>query len=129
LLLVAPFRHVLSKRFLTGALIGSVVLDVDHLPMYAGFDILTRRTTRPYPHSLVTVAAVAGWAALGGSTKRPLALGLAVGFSSHLLRDAATGGEPLFWPWSGRTIRIGWDARRNLGESWLEVLPCRGAQI
>lgn len=107
LLLLAPFHRRLPRRFLVGSLVGSVAIDIDHLPMYAGVPLLTRRSARPVTHSLMTPAAAALWAARGHGASRPLAWGVTAGLVGHLLRDLTTGGVPLLWPWSSRTVRIG----------------------
>src|SRR5439155_25830415 len=45
-----------STPVLGGAVAGAVLLDLDHLPRELGWDGLTRRSRRPYAHSLAGVA-------------------------------------------------------------------------
>jgi hypothetical protein len=98
----------LQARFLIPALVASVAIDLDHLPHLLGFQALTGTLPRPYTHSLGLVAllvlAAALWPRRGG---RLVALGLAAGVSTHLLRDLSTGpGVPLLWPLSDGIARL-----------------------
>jgi membrane-bound metal-dependent hydrolase YbcI (DUF457 family) len=98
--LVGPGR---SRPFYAGAALGSVALDVDHVPMYAAGD---PRTYRPSTHSLPTVVLAAGAAARARGRRRAMLNGFTFGLVSHLLRDVLTGGAPLLWPLSGHGVRI-----------------------
>ena len=95
-------------RLTAWALVGSVLVDVDHVPLHAwGVGALTPGG-RPVTHSLliVLVLAVTTAAATTRSVRIPL-LGLATGTALHLLRDAATGwGVPLLWPLSPVQVRM-----------------------
>lgn len=79
-------------------LLGSVALDIDHLPLFLGDPGFAVDGGRPPTHSLVTVLVLL----LGASAvpKLRCALGgLSLGAGLHLLRDVATGpGVPLLWP-------------------------------
>jgi inner membrane protein len=91
---VLPWRG----RFGVWALVGSVVIDLDHIPLYVWGIGASTDGGRPVTHSLGTVFVLL---ALAGSTRRlrsPL-LGLGLGVALHLVRDVATGpGVPLLWP-------------------------------
>jgi membrane-bound metal-dependent hydrolase YbcI (DUF457 family) len=97
-------------RGLIGA---SVLIDLDHIPQYAGRDWLTARTDRPYPHSLLTPIAAAGFLSVlrrrapRGDVTRT-ALGALIGLGAHLLRDLAdpNTGVPLLWPIANRAFSI-----------------------
>ena len=93
-----------SRAFYAGAALGSVALDVDHVPMYAAGDA---RTYRPKTHSFPAVVLVAAVAARVRGRRRAILQGVTFGLVSHLLRDLLTGGAPLFWPLSGRVVTIG----------------------
>jgi membrane-bound metal-dependent hydrolase YbcI (DUF457 family) len=95
--LVALLRP--SRRVALGILLGSVLIDVDHLPSELGTDLLTAGSDRPYTHSLAILLAVAAAAAV---TRSRLLLGGAIGLAGHLFRDIGTGdaGVPLLWPLS-----------------------------
>jgi len=80
------------------AVAGAVLIDIDHVPMEVGVSVITRGTNRPYSHSLLTIGAVLIAAGISGSRSRRLLLVVAFGIATHLLRDMATGGVPLFWP-------------------------------
>jgi hypothetical protein len=58
LFIVWTIRPLISERQLVSALVASVVIDVDHVPGQLGSHILTAGTSRPYSHSLTTVAAL-----------------------------------------------------------------------
>jgi inner membrane protein len=102
-------------------LAGAVLLDLDHLPMELGRDTITRGTNRPYGHALATVAGIAA-AGLIRTRWRRLLLALAFGVGTHLLRDLATGGVPLFWPWLARRETIGYGV-------YLAILLVSGARL
>jgi inner membrane protein len=81
-----------------GILLGSVIIDVDHLPAELGTDVLTAGTDRPYTHSLLTLLVVV---AIAAATRSQVVWGVAIGFAGHLCRDLGTGdGVPLLWPLS-----------------------------
>jgi inner membrane protein len=85
-----------TRALALGILLGSVLIDVDHLPAELGTDVLTAGADRPYTHSLLTLLVVLAAAA---ATRSQLVLGAAIGFAGHLLRDLGTGdGVPLLWP-------------------------------
>ena len=92
--------------FLFGTLVGSVLLDADHLPGEFGWDIITRGSGRPVPHSLPTVGLLLLAALTLSGQWRSLATGAAFGVTTHLVRDMATGGVPLRWPRDKRRVRI-----------------------
>lgn len=92
--------------FLCGTLVGSVLIDADHLPGEFGWDIITRGTGRPVPHSLPTVGLLLLATLPVRGQWRSLIAGAAFGVSTHLVRDMATGGVPLRWPHDKRRVRI-----------------------
>jgi len=94
------------RSFLLGTLAGAVLLDADHLPGEFGWDIITRGTGRPVPHSLPTMGALLLAVLPFGGTRRSLVAGAAFGVATHLVRDMATGGVPLRWPYDKRGVRI-----------------------
>jgi inner membrane protein len=91
---VAPARG----RMWGWALLGAVLIDLDHIPLVLWGGPVTEFGGRPVTHSLTTVAVLAV-VALAVPRVRVAAGGLAVGVLLHLLRDLATGpGVPLLWP-------------------------------
>jgi hypothetical protein len=77
---------------------GSMFIDADHLPSELGHEWLRHGCYgRPYPHALVTLAAVA-------VVSRAAAVGLAV----HLWRDLTDTetGVRLLWPLSNREFKV-----------------------
>jgi inner membrane protein len=79
-------------------LAGTVLIDLDHLPLYVDHEGWAVDGGRPPTHSLgllllllLVAVSIPRWGTA--------AAGLAVGVLFHLLRDLATGpGVPLFWP-------------------------------
>lgn len=98
LIAVICFFPQAGIRMVVGAVLGSTAIDLDHLPAMAGSLILTAGTNRPYTHSMTTVVLVTFLGFALPSLLRPFVWGVTFGVLSHLLRDMATGGVPLFWP-------------------------------
>lgn len=87
-----------GRAFVVAALVASVAIDLDHLPLELGSSVLTEGTPRPYTHSLVGVAAIAALT-LALTRRGPVAAGVLTGLLAHLMRDVATGsGVSLAWP-------------------------------
>lgn len=87
------------------ALLASIAIDVDHVPIYAGASHLAAGG-RPFSHSLATVAALLA-ASRALPRRRGVLIGAAVGVGLHFLRDVGTGpGLPLWWPVSTRDVRV-----------------------
>jgi inner membrane protein len=93
--LVALLRP--PRRMAAAILAGSVLIDLDHLPLQLlHTDVLTAGTPRPYTHSLLTALVLL---AAAGAARSQVLLGLAIGVAGHLLRDIGTGdGVALLWP-------------------------------
>lgn len=106
LLAAVPWRS--PRRVIAGVLIGAVAIDLDHLPLILGSDLLTRETNRPLTHSFLLVAGVAALAMLAARGWRAFGLGLAAGVAAHLWRDLATStaGAPLLWPLATHGVRL-----------------------
>jgi membrane-bound metal-dependent hydrolase YbcI (DUF457 family) len=96
LLVLACFIDA-PRRFYVAALIASVVIDLDHIPLYLG--LLGNEGQRPFTHSLSTVAVFAA-AAVASRRHRAVLAGLATGLVLHFARDIAEGypGVRVFWP-------------------------------
>jgi inner membrane protein len=101
-ILLLAFSSLRNAAFVLGCLAGAVVIDLDHIPLYLGSDILTDTTNRPLSHGLLIIGAVLAVALVAGQPWRALGLGLAAGLGTHFLRDMATStaGAPLLWPLS-----------------------------
>lgn len=87
------------RRFLVIAAVSAVAIDLDHVLAARSVSLIPCMTMphRPPSHSLLTLGALtylAERAWPGTQTELAIALGL----GSHLLRDLATGGAPLFLP-------------------------------
>jgi hypothetical protein len=97
----------LPAAFAAAALLGSIAIDLDHLPGILGWSVLTGAGPRPCTHSLLVVAALLGLGLAAAGRYRLVMLGLAFGVSAHLFRDLATGpGIPLFWPLGDGGVRV-----------------------
>jgi inner membrane protein len=96
------------RRFYVAALVASVAIDIDHIPLYLG--LLPDNGQRPVTHSLATVAVFAGAAAVSRRHRAVLA-GAATGLVLHFARDIAEGppGVRLLWPLrQGAWTASGW---------------------
>ena len=96
------FPTLRNAGFIAGCLAGSVAIDLDHIPLFLGSNLLTEQTNRPFTHGLLTIAIVLVVSVPVGGTWRYAGLGVAVGLAAHFLRDMATStaGVPLLWPFS-----------------------------
>jgi len=86
------------------ALLGAVIIDVDHIPLYV-WDVGTADPAgRPVTHSLIVVLVLLVLSRRPGRLRTPLS-GLALGVLLHLVRDIVTGpGASLFWPVTGTSV-------------------------
>ena len=96
LLVLACFIDV-PRRFYVAALVASVAIDLDHIPLYLG--LLGDKAQRPVTHSLATVIVSAAAAAVS-SRHRAVLAGAATGLVLHFARDVAEGppGVRMLWP-------------------------------
>lgn len=96
---------LLWRRLAAWALVGAVAIDLDHVPLYWGWEDIAPDGGRPFTHSLATVGVLVAAAAV--PKLRAAGLGLAVGVLLHLVRDLGTGpGVPLWWPFSGESVTV-----------------------
>lgn len=94
----APFVQD-RKRFVALAALSAVAIDLDHVVAARSTSLIPCMTmpNRPASHSVLTVGIVSyAVERLWPGTQSGLAIVLGLG--SHLLRDLATGGAPLFIP-------------------------------
>jgi LexA-binding, inner membrane-associated putative hydrolase len=84
------------RRFYAAAMVASVAIDLDHIPLFLG---LLPDQGRPVTHSLATVVVFAGAAATSRRHRAVLA-GAVTGLMIHFARDIAEGppGVRLLWP-------------------------------
>src|SRR6266480_2847937 len=96
LMVLACFADA-PRRFYVAALVASVAIDLDHIPLYLG--LLGDDGQRPVTHSLATVVVFAG-AAVASRRHRAVLAGVAAGLVFHFARDIAEGppGVRLLWP-------------------------------
>ncbi|WP_113684636.1 metal-dependent hydrolase [Blastococcus atacamensis] len=81
-----------------GALTGSVLIDLDHVPLYL-WNATPPGDGRPVTHSLATALALVAVARLLRGRARGVLTGAGAGVLLHLVRDLASGpGVPLLWP-------------------------------
>ena len=96
-LVLALLPRSIIVRLWPWTLVGSVVIDIDHLPLYI-FAPAFSVGGRPPTHSLITVLTLLAVAVGVHALRVPFA-GLSVGVCLHFMRDVATGpGVPLLWP-------------------------------
>ncbi len=95
-------RH---RAEVAAVLAATVLIDVDHLPLYAGVNAIAPAGGRPYSHSLLTVTVLVALSLILPPGRRRWPLTGAVGVCLHFLRDAVTGpGLTLWWPISDRSV-------------------------
>ena len=96
-------RHdVTFRRALFAA---AVLIDLDHVPLYAGVRAFDAGS-RPPTHSLASVVALLA-ASVIDRRRSSLWRGCGAGVALHLVRDIATGpGVPLVWPISAAPVRV-----------------------
>jgi inner membrane protein len=108
LVLTAAAGNATLRRHRTvvlSALIASVAIDADHVPLYAGVSHIAA-DGRPFSHSLTTVVVLIAAASALPRRRRVIA-GAALGVTLHFLRDVGTGpGLPLWWPISAADVRV-----------------------
>ena len=106
LLVLARFIDA-PRRFYVAALIASVAIDVDHIPLYLG--LLGNHAQRPVTHSLSTVAVFVA-AAAASRRHRAVLAGVATGLVLHFARDIAEGypGVRVFWPLQDTSWMVGY---------------------
>jgi membrane-bound metal-dependent hydrolase YbcI (DUF457 family) len=102
--LLALNARLRPRRWTAAVLVGSLLPDVDHIPVLLGDRHPSRDDPRPVTHCLLVVAPVAALAAVTQSERLH---GVAAGMATHFLRDLGVGtGVPLLWPASERSVRV-----------------------
>ncbi|MDX6210775.1 MAG: inner membrane protein [Frankiales bacterium] len=104
---LGPRRMARHRTAVATACASSVLIDVDHLPLYVDFPVNIRVDGgRPFTHSFSTAAAL-GLLAVGVRYRRRELAAASAGVLLHFVRDIATGpGLPLWWPWEQRGRRV-----------------------
>ena len=103
LLLAARLGLRLPPALALTVLVASVVIDVDHVPLYAGLPV-EGAGGRPFTHGLWLPALLLLAAALAPRARAVLGA-VAAGLLLHQLRDTATGpGLPWLWPVGGALV-------------------------
>jgi inner membrane protein len=106
LVLAAATARTTALRCTPWVLAGSVLLDLDHVPLFLGLDVAATPGGRPVTHSLSTVLVLLAAAGVVRRWRVALA-GLAAGAATQLLRDLSTGpGVPLLWPLAHGDVRL-----------------------
>jgi hypothetical protein len=106
-----------DPRFGWTMLTCSVLIDLDHLPQQFGSEVLTKGTSRPYPHALWTVLALTlAWVAarflmirlnrLRPATLELILSGAAWGVAAHFVRDIATAPMSFLWPVTSLAVEV-----------------------
>jgi len=98
-LLLAAVLPGRARALVPWALLGSVLIDLDHVPLYLWGALTVDGFGRPVTHSAATVLVLVIAGAAARSRARTAFWGLALGVVAHLVRDLGTGpGVPLAWP-------------------------------
>lgn len=98
LAVLAAFGVRAPARFAVGAVLGAMLIDLDHIPEWLGWSARTAESVRPVFHSVFTVVVIALAVVWLPARWRTFGLGVVFGTLTHLARDIAMGGIPLFWP-------------------------------
>lgn len=100
LLLLVAIPRRMPPYFIIGALSAALLIDLDHLPLVLGFDLLTRQTGRPVTHAIWTIALTFILAVATRNRVRFVLFGVSYGLIAHFARDLAStsAGVPLLWP-------------------------------
>jgi hypothetical protein len=102
--LVLLNRRPRSQLWAAGFLAGSLLPDVDHIPLALQPVHPAPEDPRPVSHCLLAVAPVA---ALAAARRSQLLTGAAAGMLAHFARDLAVGtGVPLAWPATARAAKV-----------------------
>jgi membrane-bound metal-dependent hydrolase YbcI (DUF457 family) len=93
-----------KPAWIAGFLGGSLLPDVDHLPLLLRERQPELDDPRPVSHCLAAVTPVA---ALALCTRSPRLEGVTAGMLAHFARDLGVGsGVPLLWPASAESLRV-----------------------
>jgi hypothetical protein len=106
LLILGACRVQPASPLFLGTVVGSVLIDIDHLPAELGVTLLGDQVHRPVSHSMTTIAVLLILSALVRGRNRLLLFGVAFGIGTHLFRDMATGGVILWWPLTSAIVTI-----------------------
>jgi hypothetical protein len=106
LILLIGLGRVSLSPFTVACLVGAVLIDVDHLPAMLSPDVSLIEEERPVTHSVIWVAVLLISSTGLTGQWRSVVVGLSLGILTHLVRDMATGGVPLFWPVSDNIVEI-----------------------
>jgi membrane-bound metal-dependent hydrolase YbcI (DUF457 family) len=102
--LVAANVEGRPRRWALGLLVGSLLPDLDHLPLALRKRHPTADDPRPVTHCLAAIAPVAAIAAV---TQSDRLAGATVGMLTHFGRDVAVGsGVALLWPATARPLKL-----------------------
>jgi membrane-bound metal-dependent hydrolase YbcI (DUF457 family) len=102
--LVALNLRPRPREWMAGFLAGSLLPDLDHVPLALSRAHPTLDDPRPVTHCLLAVAPAAGLAAATGDQRLR---GLTLGMLAHFARDLGVGtGVALLWPATRRTLRV-----------------------
>jgi membrane-bound metal-dependent hydrolase YbcI (DUF457 family) len=97
-----------GARWLQGLMAGSLLPDLDHVPLALRRDRPKQGDPRPVTHCLLSVAPVAVLARATGDERLH---GVVAGMLSHFARDLAVGsGVPLLWPGTRRSFKVPYPA-------------------
>ena len=106
-----------DQRFGWTMLACSALIDLDHLPLQSGSEVLTKGTSRPYTHALWTVLALMlAWVTarfllirfnrLRPATPELILAGATWGLAAHFVRDIATAPLSFWWPATNLAVEV-----------------------
>lgn len=100
-----PIR--VPAQFAGGTLVGAMLIDLDHIPEWLGWSARTEASVRPVLHSVLPLVVIVAFAAVWLPARwRAFEFGIGFGTFTHLARDSAMGGIPLFWPLTDQAVSM-----------------------
>jgi len=105
-LVIGPRLAFLDSSFAAGVLIGSVLIDVDHVPLLLLKLPMDSAEDRPVSHSLLVPILVGAISTTTRGRVQSALLGVATGTLCHFMRDLSCGGIPAYWPFTRRLIAV-----------------------
>jgi len=126
--LLVAFLPDRCRSLVPWALLGAVLIDLDHIPLYLWDVAATHPEGRPITHSLTFVLVLLALSRLNRRLRTPLT-GLALGVLFHLVRDTVTGpGASLFWPIDETSVLVPYSLYVGLlclAAAWAVLRPRR----
>jgi hypothetical protein len=107
------------------AILGALMIDLDHVPLLLHLAQPPDGSTRPFSHSLSSVAVLLGITVID-VRRRQFWGSVALGVGSHLFRDLARGHVLLWWPLSSHPVGISYESYALVTGTLILTVALRG---